>query len=174
MTTALAKILFEEALAIDPEFVSAISFLGQTYLMNGLYGWTLAPREESLAIAMAHYDRALEIRPAHAGTFAAMAFFYDTTQQIEQALEFGQRAMELDPNDFQTHGIFGLGLVYAGRPLDATKELRLSQRLSPVTPRWVDHHLLRALVDSGQYEEALRRPKDNLASWRPLGMVPGP
>ena len=158
----MARDLAESALAIDPGFVSALVSLGNTYGAEAFLGYTDTPKaffDKELEI----FDRALEMDPNHAYATASKAFHFMNVGQNDLALEFGQTAVDLGPNDYVTHAAIGHALYFAGKPDDAVRELRLAVRLSPVAPEWVLISLAGALNYSGKFEEAVAEYERELA-----------
>jgi tetratricopeptide (TPR) repeat protein len=72
----------------------------------------------------------------------------------DQAVASLRRAIELNPNDADTHAHFTNILVFAGRPDDAIEELETAMRLNPRYPEWYLQHQGRAYFTQGRYEEA--------------------
>ena len=157
-----ARELYSKALSIDPDFVTALAGLGATYSIDITIRTNV---EESIRKGREIFERAFEIDPDHAGLVGQMAFYYATVGENALALEFGQMAVDLNPNDYTTQANFARALHFAGRPEEAVRALRLAKRLSPEAPVWVPLFLADALNYVGDFEEgavlaeaALERP----------------
>ncbi len=158
----LARDRFERAIALDPEFLSAHTALANSYLLEAQRGWTDA-REETVDKALQMYNHVLEKDPAHGYTYASMTFLYRDRRQYDLAIEAATRAIELDPNDYVSHGALGVALLFDGRPSEAIPELKTAMRLSPVSPDWVRDYLSESYVLSGDLDRALQSLETHLA-----------
>ncbi len=145
-----ARELYSKALSIDPDFVTALAGLGATYSIDITIRTNV---EESIRKGREIFERAFEIDPDHAGLVGQMAFYYATVGENALALEFGQMAVDLNPNDYTTQANFARALHFAGRPEEAVRALRLAKRLSPEAPVWVPLFLADALNYVGDFEE---------------------
>ena len=131
--TQEAKVLerdfLERALAIDPGFVSAVVNLGRAIEIEGVQGWV--DRRTAYDEAFALYTRALEMDPNHSDAHAAIANYYieNFPSDLDLALEFGRKAINLDPNSFLAHNVYGRALSYTGSYDDAIRELQVALRL---------------------------------------------
>ena len=164
-SNALAKDLAERAVILDPRFASAKALLG------GIYGWEAQARytdtpAKSLERAQAFFDEALEIDPQHAYTLTAKARQFRIAGDVDAGLALVERAVRLDPNDWNAHAQYGRMLHQAGRPEDAIPEIKLAMRLSPQSPPGVPLFLADAYLLSGDpdsaipvYQEVLNRPE---------------
>ena len=115
----LARDLLERALDIDPGFVSALGFLGNTYRLEGRFGHTATP-EASYETALEIFDRALAMDPDHPYTNSIKAAFLFDAGKIDLALEFAHRAVDLDPNDYITRAHLARALHLGGDPADSS------------------------------------------------------
>ncbi|MBT4711262.1 MAG: tetratricopeptide repeat protein [Alphaproteobacteria bacterium] len=140
----LAINLAERAIAIEPNFVSAITVLGHIYTNQDRF-------EDALTLS----DRALELDPSHAYANAARSDYHLRMGQVDLAVEFAQKAVELDPNDFVSHYFLGSALAIAAKPAEAVRAFLLAIRLSPVTPLYVVPALGVVYLNTQQYEEAV-------------------
>ena len=97
--------------------------------------------KESLIEAEGLFRKALELDPQLARAYAGLAEVYSCSIEhglapsVEEALskmmEAGEKAVQLDPNDGQTH--YALGLAYAchGKPQQALAEFHRAETLAP-------------------------------------------
>jgi TolB-like protein len=97
--------------------------------------------KESLIEAEGLFRKALELDPQLARAYAGLAEVYSCSiehrfapsveEALSKMLEAGEKAMQLDPNDGQTH--YALGLAYAchGKPEQALAEFHRAETLTP-------------------------------------------
>ena len=157
----LARDRFESAIAIDPGFLSAYAMVANTYRMDARRGWTDA-REAASDKALGILSQVLEKDPTHAFTYSILAWLHKDRRQYDLALEASAKAVELDPNDFVSHGALGVALLLDGRPLEAIPEWEAAMRLSPVHPDYVAFYLGESYLLAGDLEQARKSILDHL------------
>ena len=85
-----ARKQFEEALRIDPSYVEGLDALGLALEALG-----------DDASAVANYQKAIALNEARKGTFSSahvnLSAYYNRTSEPEKALEYANKALELDP-----------------------------------------------------------------------------
>jgi adenylate cyclase len=151
---ALSKDLLQRAVAIDPNFISAIASLGASNRVQAQLGHTDTP-QAFYDRAGELYARALALDPDHAYTISFQTTLSLALRQFDLALEFGQRAVDLDPNSNVAHFNFSRALSAVANAEGALREARLAIRLSPVAPHYILVSLGEALAYSGLFEEAV-------------------
>ena len=81
----------------------------------------------------------------------------------DAALAALNRAVELDPNYAQGHGLTGMTLMYSGRAAEALESFATTMRLDPLYPNMLLHFLAQAHFSLGEYETAARHLLDRIA-----------
>lgn len=84
-----------------------------------------------LALAEERYAQILKIQPLHLGALDSIAVLYAQTGRTDQALQFFNHALELDPKASHVHNNFGYALLRNGQLVEAERELRLAHDLNP-------------------------------------------
>ena len=138
-----ATAMLDGALQTNPNMVAARVFRARTILTAERFDEALVEVEEALetnpaslealaVLATAHYlrdepaafervrDRALAINPRYAGLYNTLAELLVQNRQYAQAVEFAQRAIELDDESWDGYAILGvnqlrIGQIEAGR-----------------------------------------------------------
>lgn len=149
----LAREFFERAIAIDPTFTSAYTYLADTFRAEAQFGWTDEPAS-ALNSAGEFLDRALAIDPDHGATRSIVAVVHLARGEIDLAVENSGKAVALDPNSYVNQAVFGWNLNFAGRHDEAVDRLLLAMRLSPNFAWWVSGVLGDAFLLLGQTEKA--------------------
>jgi DNA-binding SARP family transcriptional activator len=149
---ARARGLFSQAIDRDPVFAAAYAGLGYSYV--GLtYYWVMPPRE-AFPLAEAAARRALQIDStlgfAQALVAEATASYH---WQWAAAEPLYRRAIALDPNDPESHHLFGIYLRTLGRFDEAEAEMRRAVELDPLT-RHFSYQLARVLACAGRPADA--------------------
>jgi len=133
--TAQARPLFEQALALDPQYAEAYTWLGGTYWLEWRFRWSAGPQTLERALALAHQALTLDDSLPMAHTLLGQV--YTEKQQPEQALAEGERAIALDPNNADSYAFQADVLNLAlGRPEEALRMVEQAMRLNPRYPPW--------------------------------------
>jgi adenylate cyclase len=156
-----ARKMFEEAIALDPEYPQAYAMLGWTYWIDVVSQWSRSPLESiSHAFELAQKSIALDDSspPAH----GLLSWIYLIKRQHEKAIMEAEKGVAFDPNSADAYGWLGNVLNYGGRPEEAILALERATRLNPIPPSWYLHLLGMAYREAGRYEEAITTCKKAL------------
>lgn len=134
---------WKEALAMEPDDVSALSNLGSAYTYAG-----------RLDDATAQYRRALEIDPENYKTRSNLGVALARTGHREEALRHLRHALELNPEDVPTLTALGGTLMQAGELDNAIEALRRAVDLDP-SHTDAYNNLGGALARQGKFSEAV-------------------
>ncbi len=94
-----AVALFQQALAIVPDYAAAWTGLGEVYNIQSSGG--MMPREEGFRLADEAAERALAIDPGYAPTHALLALLATSKNDSITAASHYERALELDPTNVE-------------------------------------------------------------------------
>ncbi len=155
-----ARQQFEHAIALDPQYAEAYEWLDVTYYNEWVFGWSMNPHTLERAFALAQKAVALDdsLPTAHWG----LSELYALTQQYDQAIAEGQRAIALDPNNADSYVVLAQALFFAGRPEESLTMLAQARRLNPHTPAWYLINLGQAYRLTGRYADAIAALQDAL------------
>src|SRR5262249_52121639 len=158
---AQARPLFEQALALDPQYAEAYASLSLTYWLEWALHWSADPQSLERALALAHQAVALDdsLPIAH----SSLSWAYAGTQQYDQALAEGERAIALDPNNADSYAHQAQALILAGRAEDALRLMEQAMRLNPRYPPWYLFELGWAYRITGRYAEAVATLKEAIS-----------
>jgi adenylate cyclase len=164
----LARKLFEEAIALDPNHATAYTFLAWTYMVDASFGKS---PEESLRRAIELGKRATALDELEGFAHASLGYFYTYAAQFEKAIAHAERGMALDPNLTGVLLNSGAALTLSGRPEEAIPLLHKALRLNPFAPSIYFVNLSAAYRMAGRFDDAVeqakraveRNPKDQLA-----------
>jgi DNA-binding winged helix-turn-helix (wHTH) protein/TolB-like protein/tetratricopeptide (TPR) repeat protein len=123
---------FRRAIELDPSFALAYAALADTYTTLGYLSWD-AP-VATFPVARPYALKAIELDASLSQAHASLAYikFYFDWDWAGAGEEF-RRAIELNPNDPVAHQWHAVYLLAAGRPDEATQEVRKAQRLDPLS-----------------------------------------
>jgi len=167
---ALARQLFQETIALDPEYPKPYAFLATTHLMDVWLDSSKSPRE-SLAKAIELTQKSIALDDSYATGHGLLGNLYIMTRQYDKGIAECERGVALDPNSASALGWLGQNLYWADRPEEAIPVLEKAIRLNPIPPSWYLYNLAMAYRDTGRYEEAIsacekvlhREPKNVIA-----------
>jgi serine/threonine protein kinase/Tfp pilus assembly protein PilF len=149
-----AIVLFQQAIAIDPNYAPAYTGLADCYYMvsSQYYPATeMMPKAKSAALKALEIDDTLG--EAHA-TLALIRSVYDYSRA--EAEKGFKRAIELKPSDAQAHLWYALHLSRMRRFDEAIAEVDRAQRLDPVSPS-LNAYIGPVLYYARRYDQLIQR-----------------
>ena len=155
-----AKIYFEKAIALDPNYAPAYAGLADTYQFIANDNRLL--RADYYTKAKQLIRRALELDPNVAEAHAAaglLAMNYDWDWQTAER-EF-KRAVNLNPNYATAHHWYATFLQLQGRFDEALREIELARRLDPLSGI-INADVGQALIFAGHFSEAGEKLKETM------------
>jgi adenylate cyclase len=149
-----ARQFFEEAIALDPKFVSPYLNLGWTYFWDARFGWSESPAK-SLQKAFELAQKALAMEESIDMGHSLLGSVYLVMRQHDKAIAEGERAIALNPNGAVAYGVLAGIVGCAGKWEEGVLYSKQSMRLNPFRESG-DYWLLgRAYFMMGQYDEAI-------------------
>ena len=128
-----ARRLYEKALELDPKYSAAYAALAQSYLLEGLHGWTSSPgeaRKHAFDLAI----RALDLDPSLPSAHDALSGIYLFQRKHDQAIVEAKVRMALEPNSADGYAILAQIQAWAGRPEEALELIEKAITLNPHYP----------------------------------------
>jgi adenylate cyclase len=150
----LARQLWNETIALDPQYALGYVSLAYTYSRASLWGWDKNP-EKSFQQAEELAEKALKLDDSLPDTYALLGNLSLWKSQYDQAVSFGEKAVNLNPNGADIAGLYAINLSAASRQDEAITWFKKSIRLNPITPAWVLQYLGRAYILAGRYDDAI-------------------
>jgi TolB-like protein/Tfp pilus assembly protein PilF len=157
---AQARQLFEQAIALDPQYAAAYAALSMAQL-DTWYHWE--PFRFSLDQSFALAQRAVELNASLPIAHSVLGYVYLTKKQHAPAIAAAERALALDPNFAYGHVALADILASAGRPQEAIELIEKAMRLDPAHPPDYFVALGHAYYVAGRYEEAITALKSAIA-----------
>jgi adenylate cyclase len=163
--------LFEESIALDPEFLWPIVFLGWChYAAARTQGWSESP-EKSIQKAFDLAQKALAIDDSDFRPHLLLGDLYLQKGQIDKAVSEGELAVALNPNAGLAHFRLAAIVGYSGRWKESVSYAEKAIRLNPFPGIWWYFVLGQSYFFSGQYDESiltwkkmLEKAPDNIQS----------
>jgi adenylate cyclase len=130
---AKGRKLYEEAIALDPEFTMAYVKLGYTHTADAIYGYSKEPAESGRK-AYEIFNKALTMDDSLDCPHYFLGLLYLYMHQYDKAIAEGERGVELNPNGHEALAVLGTILNMAGRPAEAITVMHKAMRLNPMPP----------------------------------------
>jgi TolB-like protein/tetratricopeptide (TPR) repeat protein len=155
-----ALVLFKKATDLDPSYAQA--WAGQAYCYSDLgYGYHRYPKDV-FPLAIQAIDRALALNPrvgfAHAIRGNINLIYLRDWEAAKRELE---TAIELDPNDGESHHWMSHYWVTVGRFEDAIRESRKALQCDPLNFS-IGSHQAWVELETANYAEAIRAAEETL------------
>jgi adenylate cyclase len=157
---AQARLMFEKAIELEPEFGSAYAGLGWTHYEDWAMQWSDDPGSLDRAFELAR--RALTLDVSLSVAHSLLGHVYLWKKQHEEAIGEKEQVITLDPNNADGYADLAEVLVWAGRPGEAIGFVKKAMRLNPHYPVNYLFTLGFAYLTEGQYEEAIKAQKEAL------------
>ena len=158
---AKARDLFEQATRLDPTYVFAWAYLAWSYLIDAVFGFSSSP-SESIEKALELANKSLTMDDTQPDVHALWSTIYLGQGQHEKAIEAGERALVLGPNNACNTAVLAQTMYFAGRVKAAIELMEKAMRLSPYHPDWYLGVLALAYNMMGQHEKALKIAEQQL------------
>jgi adenylate cyclase len=156
-----AKRLAEEAISLDPEYGAPYLLLADAHLDDVWY-YKSKSVAESLEIAERLVKKAVKLSGQDTAAHQILCLVYLLRRQYDQAIEEGNKAINLSPNSAEANFRYGHALRWAGRFDEAIVAYNKAIRLNPITPIRYISNLAWAYAYSGNYEKAIELWNQNL------------
>jgi adenylate cyclase len=152
-TNMQARQMFERALALDPTYAAAYTFLGYTHFREWGLQWNQDPQALERAFELA--QKAVTLDDSLPMAHSALGRVSLWKKQHDQAIAEVERAIALDPNDADGYAWLGETLSFVGRPEEAIGLIEKAMRLNPHYPPFYLYFLGEAYRSTGRNEEAI-------------------
>ena len=153
-----AQRCFEEVNALDPNFSLSYAMLAWAHLNDVYQGWSKSAIEsfeqaEKTALKALSIDDSLDL------PYIVLSQIYLFGRQHDKAIEYGERSVDLNPNNALSHAMLALVFYFSGRYADAISMLNKAFRLNPVAPFYYYHFFGHPHLMMGNYAEAIQAYK---------------
>jgi adenylate cyclase len=172
-TNLQARILFEKAIELDPDYAEPYAFLGRTYLTELINQWSNEP--DRIEKTFVYGQKAVALDPSQPTAHETLAYALLARREHEEAIAAARKAISFDPNFADGYITLGEILSFAGNPGEAIPLIEQAMRLNPkFTPNylWALGHAHSLLGDNERaisvYKRVLTRNPDHFVSYLSL------
>jgi len=158
-----------EALVGRPYSASALATLAHLHVDHLRSG--LGPQPELSGRALRLARQALEDGPENARANQAMMAVLFARGEVDEALRFGRRALDLNPLDVDIMADLGARYVQVGRYQEGSDLLSQAAALHPVHPPWYHFFLFLAAYMQNKTEQARGAATQIAADGYALGLI---
>ncbi len=158
---AKAKVMFEGAIELDPEYASAYVLLGYTHFMDFVFGSNRDSQILEQASELAR--KAISLDDSSSLAHALLAEVYVIKGNFKKAISHADKAISLNPNNSSAYYSMGKTLNSVGRSEEAVGAIKKAIYLDPHYAVYYITGLANAYRNLGQYEEAIASLKESLA-----------
>jgi len=150
-----ARAFFEEAIALDPEYLSAYPLLANTYLRELLLG-PGTDKKKIWGTSMELANKAMSIDESYFGIYTTHSLLFSMARRYDEAIAAAEHAISLDPNNPELYSIHGFALMYAARWDEAIELFEKVLRLDPFPSAFTHLWAGAAYRGAGRYDEAIQ------------------
>ena len=129
-TTNEAIVLYQSALALDPNYAAAHAWLARSLCLTWSQRWNADAAV--LALALTHAERAVALEPQSSYAISMVGWVQLWRQNRDESIAHCRRAVVLDPNNAEAHLFLSLALSAAGLGEEALYYVEKAKRFSPV------------------------------------------
>ena len=149
---ALGRKLYEEAIALDPEYGPSYRLLGWTHLHDVGRGWSDSP-DKSIQEAEELANKAISCGDNMG--YPLLSNVFRKKGELDKAVAFGEKGLRLNPNQANANAIFSFVLSATGRYEEAIAKMKKAIRLNPHHRPWYFDVLGKYYFLAGQYGESI-------------------
>ena len=151
--SARARALFEQAVASDPEYLSAWAGLAFIHWFDARLGWSDSPTE-SFSQAYVIVKKVLSMDDTNPLAHALMGCVHLYLREYEHAIRETERAVALGPNHATVHSIAAHVFRFSGEFERAIAMAQKAIRLQPYSSTWHLTELAMSYYCLGRYDQA--------------------
>jgi TolB-like protein len=129
-TTNEAIVLYQSALALDPNYAAAHAWLARSLSLTWSQRWNADAAV--LELALSHAERAVQLDQQSSYAISMLGWVQLWRKNRDESIAHCRRAVVLDPNNAEAHLFLSLALSAAGLGEEALYYVEKAKRFSPV------------------------------------------
>ena len=165
-----ARQYLERAIELDPGLAMAHHHLSLVNFFEWMTHW-VDDRDMAFAAALNAENTAVAIDDTDSRIHAQLGQLHHHRRSFDEAGQDFEKAIRLNPNDFQAMALYGNYLTAIGNPEDAIEQFDQAIRLNPIEPSWIRWLRGVACFTAERYDEAIadlrsiKRPINEVRGW---------
>ncbi|MBT4721196.1 MAG: tetratricopeptide repeat protein [Rhodospirillaceae bacterium] len=162
--------LFEQAIAIDPKFAEAYSFLSYGQLTGYAQNF---PGYDDLTQSLELAEKAVSLDNMSAIALTRLAWLQCFLQRHEESMVNFEKSLSIEPENAETHAAYGQFLNFYGTPKKALPMIKRAHGIDTFVPPSWRFHLGHSYYLLGRYGEAValfREAIERAPKFRPSRM----
>jgi adenylate cyclase len=168
-TNEQARLAFQQAINIDPNYGRAYGAMAFTLAVDFLRGWTNAPTE-TLDRALSLAEQAVALNNTIPQTYWALGYVHFVRKEPKLAESAAMQSLKLAPNYADSYGLLALIYNNSGKPQKALEHINQAMQLNPYYTWDYLYNKARAYYHLNQYEQAI--PLFEQAAQRNENVIP--
>jgi adenylate cyclase len=161
---ARARLWLQKAIALDPNFSAAYSFVGLTYCYDTFNQWSENPQAD-LGRASKLAQKALALDDSNSDALVVLSSIDWQQRRTDQAVAEAQRAITLNPNYAAGYQALAIAENTEVNPEEERHAAEQAIRLDPAARDSYEFLLGLAYIEMGRYQEALPFLKRTIAAY---------
>lgn len=153
--TSNARLAFERAIELDPNYGPAYVGLGRADFLAVTVGWTSDPAG-TLRRAETRAREAIALDEFNPAAYTLLGTVHTRLGEYDRAIEMLRHALSLNPNNPDTHAGLGDALLWNGEIDEALRALEIANQLNPRLPSHDLFNLGAAYFLAGQTGQAAK------------------
>jgi adenylate cyclase len=149
-----ARQMFQEAINFDPNFGVAFRGLGYA-LADEVWFRTTKSAEKSIEQAEQAAQKCRALTPDQLPPYPLLCQLSVLKKDWDNAILYGEKAIELNPNEAQAYLSLGMALRFAGRYEEANVNLETALQLAPLRPLSYVNNLAWSCLENKQCDKAI-------------------
>ena len=131
-TNAQARQLYQEAIALDPEYAKLYSLLGWTHMLDERLGWSKSSSQsKKQALELAYKANALDEN--HIAGSGLLSFIYRQKKEYEKAIAEAEKVIDNKPNNATAYSYLAIVTYPLGRGEEAITVIEKGNSSRPHT-----------------------------------------
>ena len=149
-----ARQYLERAIELDPGLVVAHHHLSLVNFLEWMAHW-VDDRDRAFTDAMNAEKTALALDDADSRVHCQLGMLHLYRREFDEAGQYFEKAIRLNPNDFQAMGLHGYYLAVIGEPERGLEQFDRALRLNPLEPSWIRWLRGIAYFTAERYDDAI-------------------
>ncbi len=149
-----AQTLAEKAVARDQNYAYAWATLGFTHWWDGRLGYT-GSTDAKYTQADEYAKRAMELDDTISWVIGLSTMLLAARDRHDDGVAMARLGFESNPGHADARAFLAFALVHAAKYDEGIEHFRAAMSLNPFYPIWYRNGLIRALIVTGEFDEAL-------------------